>query len=641
MNAKLLIPFLAAVSSGAIMSTRAANVTFPSASGDLASDTDWGEVSHGSADDWVLASNNGVYEISANISPYTLSWTKPAVIDCTKAAVTPVISFQIGAGESQSRALFPGGTRDTDNSWASNCGQLEIRGGIWDFNHIGRLQSVKGYNRAVGSTLLLTDGAVMTNVVSVQVSNNGAVNSMLVRGGSAVYADNANVRLRDNACSASLFEVSGGSKFCYNLQGNPANGGNLTFDNSGHDNTNLFTGVGTVFSNCCNAAALFTGNGDILHVTDGAKFYLAGGIYLCDRIKIGDDYYANSNNLLRVENGAEFSGGVVYFNRRQSDLGSHSLAFNNRIEVLNGGVFRPSSITIDGCGCEILVSNATYRAGLSYIGGSNNVMRFTGTANTFIRPSGGVFDYADNMGHAHNRLVFDGVPMVWPQDSLYLGSTGSISNGIEIVNGGSLTITNSMRFSNYSGVTDARFTGNRLYIGSGSSLTTAHILIDGRANMIVISNGTMNVTADSNIGMMLGDGSVEDLGCHTLVLEGAEPRYVGNGATFYTRKNSRVVFNVPPTGFTGTGAIITSGAFSDDGTTTLEINGLEALKANLAQTTVYELLAATNEKARPAFSEGELAALNETLPDGCSVYVSGAKLLLKVKVQQPMMMILK
>ncbi len=578
---------------------------FPNAdgSGDLASDDAWGDVAHGSDVDVELRTKDATYVSSADLEFVSISWTKPCTIDFS---ATPTRKVTL-APSSNTRVLFPGGSRDSDGAWENDCGLLHIKGGIWDFGGVGSLQSVKGYNRSRNSQLKIDGGAVVTNTRGVQVAYHAANNSMIVTGGSRVY-DGGGVRLRDGGAAYSLFEVSGGAYYEYQS-------GNLYLSNGGSYNTNLVTGSDTVFTNAASEAVVFSKarNTEII-VTDHAKVYMPHLYY-------GQETAA-SNNL-------EVSGGASLHFRAAMYVNYSAQAFANNLRILDGGVCSSSgAILVNGSGqSEIVVSNAALSCHEFRFGGiassTGNTVRIIGPDAVFAPRTFVQFFY---MG-CFNRYVFDGC--CWTNGNMYCSSNDSGTNRIELVNGAKMKLSGMFRFQNYGGNV-AGACGNTLFVGDGCELNLSQVVFAARDNSLVISNGTyVGYGAEQSL-MLSATSDTSPASGNSLVIQGARPRMYCPNGTAYFCNNSILAFDVPAEGYDVDEPLVSLNAMSDDGTTTIKIEGaLAEWQKRISHSVDVTLVESTGGVA---FSSAEIEAANEALPDKCSVYKSsdGKSLILHV-----------
>ena len=326
----------------AFVAFAAIEVNVPNKTGDLADDA-WLDsaggtnIYHGTDTDWHLNTAGASYTVGDDLQFLSLTWSKSATIDLTGETLRTV---KLG-GTGSDLGIFPGHNRASSDPVNNTCGTLHIRGGLWDLGGWG-LRSVKGYNRGRPATLLVSDGAVITNAEYVQVAYQSESSCMRITGGSKVFVKSAGTRFRDGVCTKSLFEVSGGSYFEY---GSGAN--NLYVDNKldSHHNTNYITGVGTVFTNGNDKAEVFDSRDDLTWIADGAKAYFCGP-YFC--------YQNNSNNEFRV------SGTNTYLHVRSTWYASYQgSCHHNLVSILDGAsCWVGNLITMNGSDNEFCVSNA-------------------------------------------------------------------------------------------------------------------------------------------------------------------------------------------------------------------------------------------------------------------------------------------
>ena len=580
---------------------------FPNAdgSGDLASAAAWGDVAHGSDADVELKTANAQYTSSADLQFYSISWTKPCTIDLSS---NPNTRVRLIGPSNGTPALFPGGTRASQNPFANDCGLMRIKGGIWDLGGVGVLRSVKDYNRARDSQLLIEGGAVVTNTRGVQVAYHATKNSMMVRDGSRVY-DGGNARLRDGGATYSLFEVSGGSYYEFQK-------GNLNLANGGSYNTNLVCGSGTIFTNRVSDAVVFS-KAKLSEVifTDHAKVYLSSFYY-------GQEDAASNN--FEVSRGAFLrTSGAMYVNYGNS-------AFANNLRILDGGVYsNANSVLIRGCGqSEVVVSNGTLACNEFKFDTSTctgNVIRIIGP-NAVFAPR--TFRQFFQMG-GWNRFVFDGCD--WSHGGMYCGGNDSGTNRLELVNGARVTLSGAFRFENYSAGVNGQCS-NTVFVGERCELTAQNFLFNGRDNALVVSNGTFTATGASQ-SLMLSEASASaPASGNRRVMQGTRPRLRG-GATAYFRNDSILEFDVPPSGYDLDEPLMSVQSVTDDGTTEIRIEGdFKAWCKKLIKGLDVTLVEATGDSGTVGFSSAAVAAASAALPYGCRLSKSddGKRLILHV-----------
>ena len=604
----------------------AETAVMPNASGDLASDETWtpagGEVvPHGVDTDWEFSTKDGSYTASGDLQAVSISWTKPTTIDLTGG---PLRKVQLGSAtaEGTQNALFPGGLRTNEKSAVASCGALNIKGGLWDLGGWS-LRSIKAWNYGGNSQLVISDGAVMTNVYQLQCANKASGSRMTITGGSEVYVDNGNMALMDYDCNACQFELSGGSKL---VIGNSGSNWGL-FNHSVQYATNLITGAGTVLTNGNNKADTVTAHHTLLHVDDGAKVYLNGPYYCYD---------PSSNNEVRVTRGAELhSRGTFYFSYGAA-------AQNNRLFIGDGGVFRALSVPFKGVNNEICVSNGVWNCQAAVFQGAAKdcTFRVMGDDNTVA-----LVNYLDGCG---NRIVFDGATYDL-SNGLYMSSSDACSNALEVIHGSVVTAKH-IRFEVYAGVKNG-FQGARLLVADRSVLKPNIIYVAYSNNTVIVDDATIRTTTDNNIAVMFGGTSAAANALHghgRLVLKGRQPLLdATNGGTIYFRSNTTVRVEMPTNGFANAEqALVRAKAWSSDGTTTFEFAGLEEHRETLekpATYTLFEYVDPAQSWYCPFGTDAEEAALQTAIAPypRCRIFKEDGKVKLRVAPDKGLMLIIR
>ena len=538
--------------------------------GDLSADETWTDkdgnvVPHGADTDWEFKQSNSTgYTASDNITAVSLSWTKPTTIDLTGG---PLRKVQLGmsgtAAETGNQyAIYPCCSRTVD-VFPANSGELHIKGGSWDLGN-WNLLAVKGWNRGANAQLWISDGAVMTNINQIQYAQKAAKNALRITGGSAVYVRKGNLKFNDAAATQTYFELSGGSLLSIGNEGGNANFGIF---NETSWSTNLIAGAGTVFTNANNSAETVTAYHTLFHVDDGAKVYLNGPYFY---------YNPSSNNEIRVTRGAElYSRGTFYFSYQAN-------AQNNRLFIGDGGILSATGVPFNGINNEICVSNGVWNAAASIFqdNAKGCTFRVMGESNTVK-----LINYMNGTG---NRIVMDGAKFDMP-DGLYMSTSDSCSNALEIVNG-SVVTTPHVRFEVYAGASQG-FRGARLLVAGRSEFKPSMINVTCADNSIIIDDATIRTMTDNNIALMLATPAKGPTEGNRLVLKGRQPLFdATNGATVYFRSNSVVRVEIPTNGFENAEqALIRAKNWSSDGTTHFEFAGLEEHRQTLERPVTYTL----------------------------------------------------
>ncbi len=496
-----------------------------------------------------------------------------------------------------------------------------LDGGTWDLSNVGQFSPNWHYSYGTQyNTLLLTNGVRVVNVKYLQNHYCSICCSILVRQGSYIQTSPAGV-FRDVTSSrgaGSVFEVSGGSTVCVTNTGKT-----WYLDKGSRYSTNLVVGAGSMVTNQNNAAESWASSFSYTLIDDGGAMVLSGPYLFTSE---------SSNNLMEVTHGGR------YHSRSATYLPLNGVSRNNTLRIADGGVFKVGHVFyLRGDNNTIIVSNATFAVSSLFDMNSNAKgceFRIQGDDNTLSRGESGFFGSANGC-----RLVFDDATARFSK-TFYFSNSGATSNTVMVVNGSDVTYTGAFYMSNYASGTSPD--GNKLFVGSGSSLSANWFNVSGVGCSVVVSNGTLDVCS-SNSGMMLGssNASFSTYSNATLIVEGYAPKAsVTNVISF--SNNSRLVLNVPENGFTTERPLVQSAGFmrGDSTGVTLEINGAGAAQKVLKSTMVATLW---SSKGSLGFTDDEIAAAQATLPDKCTVYLSSdrKKLMLRISPDIGTMVIIR
>ncbi|MBQ3341190.1 MAG: hypothetical protein IJG84_04795 [Kiritimatiellae bacterium] len=372
------------VSMGLGFALTSAAVDFPNAdgSGDLASETAWGEVAHDSSSA-VSITASGTYTASSDVTFSKLTvnppWSGSVVFDMT-AAGSGKVTLQ--------------GTAWDKFSIARDLASVEFWGGVWDFGSGGSIYAGSSTNaRNQPHTWRILHGAVVTNVATLYVANYDASNTLVVAENSSFSATTVNILSPTQYSLGSGIEILSGGRF-------KATGAFKT------DTGQANSPVGDSYVHVSGASS---------------RLDLAGYTY------IG---YKCPGNELVVTNGAtaSFTGSAVY-------LGNSATSPSNRMVVADGGTATFGSGTTwymggdtagsDGNTFDILDGGSVTFSRVSYMGnkGRDNVVTVSNaTLNCYS------LVWGNDGGCSGNSLVVGGTnPVVSASSSL------NFKNGSRIV----------------------------------------------------------------------------------------------------------------------------------------------------------------------------------------------------------------
>ena len=547
---------------------------FPSPSGDLAGASDWGGALPGN--DERITLSNGTYTVSKDIEfggiervYNTPNAPNVMVIDQTSHEDVKV-SF------SGFRPLVnvksPGHT-----NW--------FKGGWFDFKN-GEIRFDKNYDddwaNANNQCLVLTDGAMVTNVSSMTLYGTASTGTKVLVDGSSLYVGRNTTLSGYGQASASEILVSGGGLF--HLGGRLILTDGVASDSrksTAYFTTNrlVVAGDGSRFIGLGSPTVSTGGNGDYILVTDGA--YFSGKVYF------GTGNRLSTNSLMRVTNRARADLTEVRLCTSEMD----GLA-GGRFEILDGaivsndnffvGAYANGAMAEGAAGCSLLVSNATFVTKYLSIGqgvcGSNNSVVISGSAAKFDHvpkqasqwtyfaggkyclfqvENGAVVEWRHQDGWSYSTPVSNctvritGGAVLKRNGGFHTGSDRTVNSGgnsIEILDGGKLDVSGKVQISGDGCsvvVSNGTLSAKELVIGAenpiGSITGNGLAVIAGTNPKISVTNGTFSVINSSTLRYDLSDGiysasghvpvevkgaAIFEDGC-SIVIENADPARAG------------------------------------------------------------------------------------------------------------------
>ena len=527
---------------------------FPSSSGDLANASDWGGTLP--KNDERITLSNGTYTVSKDIEfggiervYNTRNAPNVMVIDQTSHEDVKV-SF------SGFRPLVnvksPGHT-----NW--------FKGGWFDFKN-GEIRFDKnytnGYANANNQCLVLTDGAMVTNVSSMTLYGTASTGTKVLVDGSSLYVGGSTTLSGYGQASASEILVSGGGLFHLGERLILTDGiASDSRKSTAYFTTNrlVVAGAGSRFIGLGSPTVSPGGNGDYILVTDGA--YFSGKVYF------GTGNRLSTNSLMRVTNRARADLTEVRLCTSEMD----GLA-GGRFEILDGavvsndnffvGAYASGAMANGAAGCSLLVSNATFVTKHLSIGqgvcGSNNSVVISGSAAKFEHvatqasqytyfaggkhclfqvENGAVVEWRYQNGWSYNTPVSNctvritGGAVLKRNGGFHTGSDRNVNSGgnsIEILDGGKLDVSGKVQISGDSCsvvVSNGTLTARELVIGAehpeGSITGNGLAVIAGVSPKINVTNGTFSVINSSTLRYDLSDGMYSASGHVPVEVKGA------------------------------------------------------------------------------------------------------------------------
>ena len=489
---------------GVLMAALCHAAGFPLAGGDIASNgaDGWNGAKPGSGEE-AKFTQAGTYTASGNVTFGSVNFASDGLV------------FDLRSGN---RTVTLDGATPIVGPTVANA-TTQLKGGSWSGTGM-TFKFSQGTGIGERYSLLISDGAVITDAGTLSLGFGLKNNSVILTGASEIHADT--ILLHQWGNTGTKLDVGDGSKVY-------ATGAFMMQQN----------GTGSYFSG--NHLVDVHGVGSLLQIGADLNF----GQY-------------NSDNVVRIRDGAILS--VESTGVKMAGGGRHLL------EVLNGATATVRETAVTTCDNRIVVSNATYTVSSSFKLGNTsavtgNVVTVTGAAaafnwagNVFGAGSGNVFELSDGakwrMGGANVTLFTDGV-----------------TNNVLRVTGGAVleNVANPAGDKNfYIGSENETKGGNTVEILDGANVNVERFFVHGVGNRVVVSNATLRAYSTGGYGLWLGRGS--NSSDNTLVVCGATPSVNLNGCTL--ANGSTIRFEVPKDGYAADHVPVTTRALSPTSTLT-------------------------------------------------------------------------
>ena len=569
MQKKLYVRYVAlfALAICTASSAKAAEYTFQSAGGDLATPANWNATALGSGDIGVI-NQGGTYTLSDNLtlSQLKIATTSRCIFDFTDKNKTLKLSY----------ANYPIGiTAKAD---------AHLKGGVWDFSGTEFRGLVGGCVFWLRNGAKITNGGHFYNCYNVKnwdvrlyeaskiecenytLARNGQGVSLVVADGSAIEANATFASDRNSAGVISYNQIK-------------INGANSKISSK-----DFVVG--------------YTSSRNTLNVSDGGIVHASG------RLTLG----ASSGTAISSTNTIRIADGVLTVEKEFfTGANSYDNVFTATNSVVNiATVSNLGARTVfDFQNCTVGIGNLRpfmRNGGRFRIGGSRTSLTISGdTANPFA---------SDLSANNDNHLVFDdGVNITLTGNYRWMSassnSTVSVSNGAKWTVDGNFYIG----YNTANGVLNCK--DNTIEISSRGEfeMKNEELRTYGTRNRIVVDNGTLRATS-IRIGHS-SNGMAPSPNC-SLIIKGTTPMVrPSSGISF--NNNGILRFEIPASGYSEGFSPIETPTFVPDSSTTLEVDYAAYLAAGGGTVT---LVSFTNEPA--AGFEQWLAAQNEAmnLPTG-------------------------
>ena len=575
----------------AALSANAADKTFPSAGGDLASARAWGGSLPGTGDN-AFVNRAGTYTLSDDVEfKYLRVSSNGSTFNFSDHKQTAVLLVENTANAYNA---FSGGCIDAKSSY------------------------VRPAFNADGMHTVFTGGILVTNVVNFfPASCNG---------------DN-------KSCSNSKVEIAGGAKFHVGLFRIFDGGNPKTY---GHDNTlEIFDGGQLYVTN-----RIYT-DANMPAITDETE---RGGQSLIVRGSgsVLRDDSANTAALgsTRGFNSFRFADNAFAYFRTgvQLNVGKNSLLVENcatcnlvRVNFnSSGNIFSVSNAVLT---CSRVQAGAPLF--VYAVGASNNLFRVYGSGSSLsLGVDTGDFFGESNSGH--NTVSFEG-GAVWGLGGNRTNMMARTHHSTFRITGDGTTVgTTGRQFYIGDVTTDSakvatiNSVSNRLEILDGATFMSRRLPVMGVANTVCISNATVNLGGNGadSVGLRVGynvpNGYSNSTNC-VLVLQGATPKVevqsaASDNSACWFANGATLRFEIPREGYAdGYVPLTTNSKFLMDTGSKLEIDCAEFAAKTGGK---LHLIHANGNIVSDA--KTRLSACASTLPAGCTLIVEDKDVWLQV-----------
>lgn len=607
-------------------------------------------VSHYSYDTVVIITNGTTFTASKDIGIYRADSTKETI------PATNCWFFVMGGSKLiGATTLSPiytdyvyGGTHDVDSCW-----HVEVSGEGSEMSSAGYPISLcVGYqNRGITVRYSNMAAGTFTNKVDIGSLSAASDNALIVDSGACVtVADSITIGKTVGADRNRLEILDGATvdigRYSVVNVGNESSCNSLMISNAtfkgkgvvigkGADSAyNTFRVYGTsTFNPLDGISPFFKGAGHHNRfIVDGGYSF---GTYGSSDFKFVADTGKSVGNVVEIVGGATVDCDEFYLGTAKNVSAAND--HDNLLFVGAGSTLNMADrILLRGNNDSLVVSNGVvnaYNIYAAYCAGSTGtVVRFVGPEARYS-PRQNYFTFF-GLGR-DGEFVMDGTHMGSIDKSANFSDSWagwSTNNMLKIVNGANFRASVLYMGYPYGGGRGDK--GNKLFVGSGSTLDVNAIDVTGVNNKVIISNATVVCGAGS--ALVLGDvssGTTIDVSGNELVFQGDSPRLMATNETrnaVVLRQNSTVRFELSGNGYTTTPMQATLDV--GDGCS-VAISISDDLRANLERSTSFQL---TGRVILPSgLTEATfLNDLNAGLPAGCHAFLDNTGLWVRVKTSR-------
>lgn len=527
------------VGTGLVMGALAADRTFPTVNGDLASESDWGGSLPGTSDTVIINTAGNGYTVGQDVTFGNIKFTAP---NTTK----------ITAGDAHINLKT--GTRPLDmDSETTKKRYMYLSGGTWDLNNA----EWKGLY--TDCWLYLQDGAVVTNMADLYVSSLAYTGTRLfLQNGSRVYCKDFNVC---NTGNSGLLSVESGSSL--------VSSGTCYIDRGGSGTraaTLRVMGEGSSVT-CTGVQHGYKGSGSTINILDG-------GSLTCTSIRVTATGNAYKNNVIRMSGGTLDVSGDLAFNSTAASSGYGLWATNSSIRIggnfsgnAEGGFYDFQDVKLTVVGSATFFDAAKGGTTVRF-GGSK------GTVPATFKTAIDVFPYVKGGGKCFNTFIIDdGFRFVHDKIEIIRSLCYTHDSTFRVTGGGlfdARETTMTVGHSNYN-----TSISNRVEVLDGGKIEVADFRLMGKDNTLVVSNGTVQTDVQ---GIMLGynytNPSYPTSGSR-VILQGATPLLDCASApdgTLWMKNGNAIHIEIPAQGYAAGYAPIRANGVTFDSNATLTVD---------------------------------------------------------------------
>ena len=504
-----------------------------------------------------------------------------------QVAASPVI-FDFSANPS--RKVVFNGTSKTAFAVEKSDAEVVFKGGEW----VGSGDSVDsfycGFTASADNSRVLLDSCTWTNLSRLYVGNYASNCRLTLNNNSRFYASDCFLMRRSGASGAEL-NVLGGSGLYFASDATPFRTDNDEGNSSGRITV---AGAGSILS------------------APYSEFRLG---------------YKTANHCLSVSNGASLVANKFI-------VGVNDTATDSQVLVADGATLTAADISIRNSGCCMTVSNATLTVDstavdaikVGYTGRTGGSFVLSGKdAQINYNPSGNVDVFAADSGGAEFRIENGAT---WEVDATQIASKTS-NSVFRVGYGGTFRARDNNRLqfgpAGDDNADPACSLSNRLEVCDGGNLEFGSIRFSGSGNMLIVSNGLIKcgqIQIGYNRPYWINTSKVKSKDC-ALVLRGERGQIDAPNGALQVQNGSVLRFEVPEDGYESDIIPLKVKMLSFAEGTKMEID-CEAFMYKGGKVTLVEV----TEKDGFKNANNMIAAVNDSLPQGCYLSVIGKKLML-------------